>query len=106
MKERRKNKFESKNGMIIVDATGKTLKTIYPPLGIGNNRKLIARRQSSLVALSSYKNMKKMVSVIEKELGLKVPMSLIRKGPDGVYPPIGIKIDDKIVKVIKPNGKK
>lgn len=106
MKERRKNKFESKNGMIIVDATGKTLKTIYPPLGIGNNRKLIARRQSSLVALSSYKNMKKMVSVIEKELGIKVPMSLIRKGPDGVYPPIGIKIDDKIVKVIKPNGKK
>lgn len=106
MKERRNNKFESKNGMIIVDATGKTLKTIYPPLGIGNNRKLMARHKSSLVALSSYKNMKNVVSVIEKELGIKVPMSLIRKGPDGVYPPIGIKIDDKIVKVIRPNGKK
>ena len=50
MKERRKNKFESKNGMIIVDATGKTQKTTYPPIGIGYNRKLMARRQSSLVA--------------------------------------------------------
>lgn len=106
MKERRKNKFESKNGMIIVDATGKTQKTTYPPIGIGYNRKLMARRQPSPVALSSYKNMKKMVAVIEKELGIKVPMSLVRKGPDGAYPPIGIKIDDKIVKVIKPNGKK
>lgn len=94
----------SKKDMIIVKVSDKT-SMIFPPLGKGSKHKQIIRHKT-FVGMPTYKTTKKMVANIEKELTIKLPLSLVRKSASGVFPPIGIMIDDKIVKVIKPYGKK
>lgn len=68
---------------------------------VGNRPKT---RYGRSIDISSYRLSKKVSELIHKEIGVRVPASIISDKIQGVYPPIGIKINDKIIKLNKKNG--
>lgn len=92
-----------KNGLIIVDAaTDKSM--AYPTVNKKSCSKQIVRHHHT-VGIPSYKSAKNIVSDIAKETGVELSPSLVGRSLNGIYPPIGIRKDGKIIKIIKKNGK-
>lgn len=95
------SKLESRNEMILIDIDDHTL----PPVG----RKRDQRKKvvsHALMGIPSYKSVKKILKEIEKKHGIKLPLSLVNKSKSGTFPPIGIRKDGKIIKIISRYGRK
>lgn len=58
------------------------------------------------VSIQSYRLAKKTSAIISKETGITIPPLVIGGKIQGVYPPIGIVIDDKYIKIKAKNGRK
>lgn len=71
--------------------------------GVGSGRKV---RIGRAVTFPTYQFAKKASTLIIKETGVHIPTSVIQDKVMGVYPPVGIIINGKHIKIDAKNGRK
>lgn len=101
--EIKKIKIKSKSGMIIVDVTVNKPMTHPIVHKIYETRQIV--RHNSSIGMPFYKSAKKVVSDIAKDTGVELSVHFVGGSLSGVYPPIGIRVNGKVVKIIKKYGK-
>ena len=90
----------TRRDLFIVDLSGKThLHPVLLPKGM-------IKKKGGVITIPSYQLAKRISVEIAKQTGVHLPKRVIGEIIQGVYPPIGIKIDDKLFKIVKSNGRK